>query len=161
MPCPCGSPRHYAECCGLLHSGGQQASSAEALMRARYSAFAVEDEAYLLQSWHHSTRPERVLENDSSATEWKGLNIIACHDGAEGDNGGTVEFIARFTVHKQPGQVHEISTFVFENGHWLYLDGAAKKGVTVTTEKIGRNEACPCGSGKKYKKCCGKVSASA
>ncbi len=30
------------------------------------------------------------------------------------------------------------------------------KGTPVTVNKIGRNEPCPCGSGKKYKKCCGK-----
>lgn len=155
-PCPCGSQDNYAECCGLLHSGKQQAATAEALMRARYSAFVVEDENYLLQSWHSSTRPERVLENDTQHTEWKGLNVIECHAGAEGDRDGTVEFIARFTVHKQAGQIHEVSKFMFEDDRWFYLDGEAKKGITATSEKIGRNEPCPCGSGKKYKKCCGK-----
>lgn len=43
-----------------------------------------------------------------------------------------------------------------------YLDDAdyvAENETTIRNEgvKIGRNEKCPCGSGKKYKKCCGKM----
>ena len=154
--CPCGSQRDYSKCCGALHSGKQQAKTAEALMRARYSAFVVEDEDYLQQSWHSSTRPGQVLDNNNQQTQWNGLKVIDCKAGVEGDTEGTVEFIARFTVHKQPSQVHEVSKFIFEDERWFYLDGEAKKGTTVTSNKTGRNEPCPCGSGKKYKKCCGK-----
>ena len=31
-----------------------------------------------------------------------------------------------------------------------------KTKTVVKAKKIGRNEPCPCGSGKKYKQCCGK-----
>ncbi len=34
-------------------------------------------------------------------------------------------------------------------------DSGPKKPTTRSTEKVGRNDPCPCGSGKKYKKCCG------
>ena len=125
-------------------------------MRARYSAFVVGNEDFLQHSWHASTRPQRVLEKDADKTQWSGLKIIDCVKGGAGDSEGTVEFIARFTIHKQAGQLHEVSSFTFEDDRWLYVDGENKKGETVRSEKVGRNEPCPCGSGKKYKKCCGK-----
>ena len=62
--CPCGLGDDYAACCGRLH-GGAPAATAEALMRSRYSAFAVGDADYLLRTWHPSSRPrELVLEPD-------------------------------------------------------------------------------------------------
>ncbi len=39
--------------------------------------------------------------------------------------------------------------------HALYLE-QKKSGTVVVGKKTGRNDPCPCGSGKKYKKCCGK-----
>lgn len=154
--CPCGSGKQYSACCGPLHAGSDTAKTAEALMRARYSAFVVGDEAFLQKSWHSSTRPAQVLEKDADKTHWSGLNVIDCIAGGENDTDGTVEFIARFEVHKQAGQLHEVSSFRHEDGHWYYVDGQSKKNETIRSDKIGRNEPCPCGSGKKYKKCCGR-----
>ncbi len=125
-------------------------------MRARYSAFVVGDEAFLQNSWHPSTRPSRVLDNNTDITHWSGLKVMGCNAGGENDTDGTVEFIARFEVHNQAGQLHEVSTFRREDGHWYYVDGESKKTQTARSDKIGRNQPCPCGSGKKYKKCCGK-----
>ncbi len=56
MPCPCGRPAEYGQCCGPLRAGTALATTAEQLMRSRYSACVRRDEADLLASWHTSTR---------------------------------------------------------------------------------------------------------
>ena len=58
--CPCGSGRAYAACCGRLHSGAENAASAETLMRSRYSAYVLKLEDYLLATWHPDTRPRQL-----------------------------------------------------------------------------------------------------
>ena len=146
--CFCGSGRPFSECCRPIIEGERTASSAEQLMRSRYSAYAVENTDYLLKSWHPDTRP-KTLDLGEGSLQWTGLTICACQDGQSGDRFGRVEFIARYVQHGTPGQVYEDSRFVYEQGQWWYLDGNLKSGL-----KVGRNDPCPCGSGKKYKKCC-------
>lgn len=114
--CPCGLGQPYADCCGRLHSGRTKASTAELLMRSRYSAFAVGDAEYLLRSWHSTTRP-RSLELDSH-DRWTRLEILGKSGGGMFEAEGTVEFRAHYTG----GVVHENSRFLRENGHWVYLD---------------------------------------
>ena len=77
--CPCGTGLPYAGCCGRLHDGTATAGTAEQLMRSRYSAFAVGDPAYLLATWHPSTRPPS-LELDPTV-RWTGLDVLATTDG--------------------------------------------------------------------------------
>lgn len=84
--CPCGSGDALAQCCGRFHSGFAEAPSATALMRSRYSAFALRDAAYLLRTWHPSTRPRR-LELDS-AMRWTGLTIVESAAGGLFDSAG-------------------------------------------------------------------------
>ncbi len=115
--CPCGSGQPYAECCGPLHRGDGTAGTAEALMRSRYSAFAVGDVAYLRSSWHPSTRPAR-LDLDPTLS-WLGLEVLHAEGGLF-DTTGVVEFRAR---HNR-GVLHERSRFTREGGRWFYLDGA-------------------------------------
>jgi SEC-C motif domain protein len=93
------------------------APTAEALMRSRYSAFAVGDVAYLLRSWHSSTRPRTVALDP--AQRWTGLEIVSSTGGGLLHEVGTVEFRA----HYQGGVVHENSRFRREDGEWRYLDG--------------------------------------
>ena len=119
--CPCGDGL-YAECCGPLHagrgSGRVTAATAEQLMRSRYSAFAVGDVAYLLLTWHPTTRPASLaLDPD---VEWRRLEILGATDD-------TVEFVAHFwhTGHLQRGQQREHSAFVREDGQWFYRGTAA------------------------------------
>jgi SEC-C motif-containing protein len=154
--CPCGSDLQYAECCGPLHDGQRRATTAEALMRARYSAFVLHNEPFLLASWHSSTRPAKVFEANEAPPAWKGLTVLRTEHGSENGDKGEVEFIARFEIDGKPGQLHEVSKFCREQGEWRYLDGHADKGRPVRRDKVGRNDPCPCGSGKKYKKCCGR-----
>jgi SEC-C motif-containing protein len=118
VECPCGTGERYAACCGPLHRGDEAAATAEALMRSRYSAFAVGDVAYLRSSWHASTRPAR-LEVDPSL-RWLGLEVLHAQGGML-DTAGVVEFRARH----DRGVLHERSRFVREGGRWLYLDGTS------------------------------------
>ena len=119
-------------------------------MRSRYFAYVKGNAEYLLKSWHPKYRPAELnLEN--SQVNWLGLQIVRTQAGLVRDAQGVVEFIARFEQAGKTGMVQERSRFVFEHGQWLYLDGDLK-----SSEKPGRNSPCPCGSGKKYKHCCGR-----
>jgi SEC-C motif-containing protein len=118
--CPCGTGLPYAECCGRLHAGTASAATAEQLMRSRYSAFAVGDLAYLLASWHPSTRPASlVLDPD---LRWTGLEVLATTGGGMLAAEGTVEFRAHWAADGRSGDQHELSRFVREDGVWRYLD---------------------------------------
>jgi len=145
--CFCGSGKKLANCCSLIISGEKSAQTAEALMRSRYTAYVLENTEYLLNSWHPKTRPEK-FGIQAGIVNWTGLSIKHLQGGNSGDTTGRVEFIARYEQAGEIGEVHENSRFVFEQGYWLYLDG------DLITRKAGRNDPCPCGSGKKYKKCC-------
>ncbi len=120
--CPCGTGLPYTECCGRLHDGTATAGTAEQLMRSRYSAFAVGDPAYLLATWHPSTRPPS-LELDPSV-RWTGLDVLATTDGGLFAAEGTVEFRAWYLHEGETGSQHEVSRFVREDGAWRYLDGS-------------------------------------
>ena len=118
-PCPCGRPLHYAACCGLLHAG-RPAHDAESLMRSRYSAYALGLEDYLLATWHPSTRPASLNLGAAPQAKWLGL-VVKLRTG--GDAVATVEFIARYKVGGRAQRLHEISSFVREDGRWYYVDG--------------------------------------
>ena len=145
--CPCGSGQNVGDCCLQLIRYGLKAQTAEALMRSRYSAYVLGEEAYLLASWHADTRPA-ALNLSASGVVWTGLEVIRVRKGQADDKEGSVEFIARYRLNGSKEQIHELSRFVFEQGQWFYLDGDLRH------QKIARNAACPCGSGKKYKRCC-------
>jgi SEC-C motif domain protein len=118
--CPCLSGLQYSECCGPLHLGDVTAPTAERLMRSRYSAFAVGDPAYLLATWHPSTRPAQLaLDPDQ---RWYRLEIVSRVRGGMLDKEGTVEFRASFRG-ASSGEQHETSRFVREGKQWFYVDG--------------------------------------
>lgn len=114
-PCPCGKPIEYAACCGKHHSG-INAPDPEALMRSRYSAYALGLEAYLLQTWHPSTRPAKLGLDEEPRPKWLGLEVKAV--GRD-----SVEFVARYKIGGKAHRLHETSRFLCEEGVWLYLDG--------------------------------------
>lgn len=120
--CPCGSGLAFAACCAPCLNGVAIARSAQALMRSRYSAYVKKDEAYLLASWHPSTRPAS-LALDEDPVKWLGLDIIALAQGLPGDMTGRVEFVARYKVGGRAQRLQEKSRFVFEDGRWFYVDG--------------------------------------
>ena len=118
--CPCGSGHHYTLCCGRYHQG-EPAPSAEALMRSRYSAYALGLLDYLRHSWHPDTCPaELALEPE---LRWLGLKILACEAGGPNDSEGRVTFVARHKLHGRAGRLQEDSRFVRYQGHWVYRDG--------------------------------------
>jgi SEC-C motif-containing protein len=118
--CPCGTGEPAAACCGRLHSGQQTAATAEQLMRSRYSAFALGEEAYLLSSWHPSTRPKRLRVDP--AQEWTHLEIVGRTGGGPFHAEGTVEFRAHYRAGGRDGVLHENSRFVREDGEWRYVE---------------------------------------
>jgi len=153
--CPCNSGAPYTECCDPLLSGSRSATTAEALMRSRYSAYVVRDVAYLLRTWHPSTRPLTI--EPTTIPDWHGLHVIHTEKGMETDDEGVVEFEASSLSLEKIWRLHEVSRFVKENGRWLYVDGDIKGDLPPAERsgpKVGRNDPCPCGSGKKFKKCC-------
>ncbi len=152
-PCPCGGGA-LAGCCGPLLAGEREAPTAEALMRSRYCAYVRHDADYLLRTWHPASRPDGFEFQD--VIQWQGLTIVATESGGPGDTTGQVEFIASYQVEGRFGQLHERSDFRREGGVWYYVDGVEVKGRPVTVVKVGRNDSCPCGSGRKYKRCCGR-----
>lgn len=119
--CPCGSGRPYADCCGRLHSGVENAATAEALMRSRYSAYAQGREAYLLATWHPTTRPAALDLGEGEGTKWLALDVRQCRQ--PDPTHATVEFVARFRHGGRGGRMHEISRFVLEGDRWFYVDG--------------------------------------
>jgi len=88
-------------------------------MRSRYSAFALQDAAYLLKSHHSSTRPAVV--DFEPKLRWTRLEIVSTTGGTAFHTDGTVEFIAHYTESGRAGSMHENSSFVREDGSWVYL----------------------------------------
>lgn len=161
--CPCGSQKPLDACCGPLHDGAP-APTALALMRSRYSAFVLGKGQYLSDTLSEEQKPDfDVAEFEASAdqTKWLGLEIRKTEAGGEADDTGTVEFLARYKSLDRsqgggPVLHHERAMFAREGGRWVFSDCVMNpKEAQRRVEKVGRNEPCPCGSGKKFKKCCG------
>lgn len=119
--CPCGLGDDYDACCGRLHAGAV-APTAEAVMRARYTAFAVSDPGYLVGTYHSSSRPE-VFSLDPSI-EWTRLAVLETTGGGLFDDGGTVQFRAVYTRDGKRGVHAETSRFAREDGRWTYVGPA-------------------------------------
>lgn len=142
--CPCGSGNSYTLCCQPLHQG-LAAASPEVLMRSRYTAFYKKLADYLLKTWHASTRPANL--DLSNSPQWVSLQVLS---SSEDGSSGQVHFRAIYRAGKEWGYLEEHSDFVREQGLWYYLSGNTSEGVL----RPGRNDPCPCGSGRKYKNCC-------
>lgn len=151
--CPCGSGSPEPACCALLHAGAP-APTALALMRSRYTAYVRGEIEYLLATHAPETRASvdvAAVTRWSRDTVWQGLEIVATERGGASDESGFVEFIARGTTNGVPFAQQERSRFTRVDGRWYYVDGAPR----ARSVAPGRNEPCPCGSGKKFKKCHG------
>ncbi|MDI5920364.1 YchJ family protein [Halomonas sp. LR5S13] len=144
--CPCGSGLPLAECCGRHHAG-EPAPTPQALMRSRYSAFALNLTDYLLASWHPDTRPVSLLPDET--TRWVALEIL---ESSEEVDEGVVHFRATFREGRRFFVLEERSRFLRERGRWFYRDGDS----TIARLKPGRNDPCPCGRPRKFKSCCGR-----
>jgi len=123
--CPCGSGDAYTRCCGRFHAGAP-APTPEALMRSRYSAYALQRHDYLLQTWHPTTRPADLGDPDQARTKWIGLQVRRAQTlpaDAQGRECGLVAFVARYRVGSRGYRLEECSRFVREDGRWFYLAG--------------------------------------
>ncbi|MGL4931105.1 MAG: YchJ family metal-binding protein [Plesiomonas sp.] len=171
--CPCGSLQTFAHCCSPLLDGTAVAPSAEALMRSRYTAHVTHNVQYIIDTYHPSRQAQTFRDDIVNACEqvtWLGLTIVDSANSRHSTSSQQpiisqpvienafkedfVEFIAQFEEAGVRGELHERSRFVHEAGRWLYIDGVTPSHLKPAI-RIGRNDPCVCGSGKKHKKCCG------
>ena len=156
--CPCGSGLAFSACCEPYITGKALAPTALALMRSRYSAYTTGALDYLVASCVGGDEgvDREATKKWSEQSEWRGLRIIGVDKGGSSDDAGTVEFVATFVMGGLKDEHHERAKFVRKDGVWLYEEGeVVPETITRDAPKVGRNEMCPCGSGKKYKKCHG------
>jgi len=159
--CPCKSGKAFGECCAPIIVGETKAETAEQLMRARYTSYVTGDVDFLRLSATAEVQAEfdeQASKAWSKAAQWHGLEILRTEKGGKDDTEGLVEFRALYTANNEFCNHHEVSTFVKEPDGWKFVDGEMlpEKPIVREEPKVGRNDPCPCGSGKKYKKCCGK-----
>ncbi|MDE7469056.1 MAG: SEC-C domain-containing protein, partial [Desulfovibrionaceae bacterium] len=157
-PCPCESGLALGECCGKYFDGTFSPSTPEELLRSRYVAHVTHNHAYLIETTHSTYRDE---ESEADITkwidqlEWKGFTILTSIGGKEKDTTASIAFIVHFLVNGIPREMKETAHFIKEDGKWFYTYGDVEGHITYRREqpKVGRNDPCACGSGKKYKKC--------
>jgi SEC-C motif domain protein len=157
--CYCGSGATYSDCCEPIINSVQSAETAEQLMRARYSAYVGARMDFIFETTHPDQRQEydhAGTKKWAESSDWLGLEIIGTTKGGQEDDGGEVEFIARFREKDVLREHHENAQFKKDNGQWYFSEGAMVKAKPITVNKTGRNAPCTCGSGLKHKKCCGK-----
>ena len=160
--CPCGSVKSYAACCGPFIAGTAPAPTAEALMRSRYTAYARAEIPYLratLAPEAQDAFDEEAARRWATGSQWLGLTILATEAGSAADREGTVTFVARYIQDGAQREHRELAAFRRhpKTGAWYFADARTPKSPPVVREaaKVGRNDPCSCGSGKKHKKCCG------
>ena len=158
--CPCGSGEPFDSCCAPLLEGTEKAGSPEALMRSRYTAYVKQDMPYLANTLHPSQRAdydEQGAAQWAKDADWEKLEIISTEADPANVNRGQVEFKVHFTMKGEHQVHHELSEFRKTDGNWYFFDGKMVSAGQFRRDmpKVGRNDPCPCGSSKKYKKCCG------
>ncbi len=173
MKCPCTSTKNFSECCEPFLKGDVLPDTAEKLMRSRYSAYDKVNIDYIKKTLAPESRSDFDMKSTkewAQKAKWQGLQIVSTDKGEASDKKGTVEFIATYEYEGQGLDHHEVAQFrKSDGGEWLFVEGDSHthkagetqqhhaKPQTVLREspKVGRNDPCTCGSGKKYKKCCG------
>ena len=162
--CPCGSGRTLAQCCGPYMDGAVWPDNAETLMRSRYSAYVLGRYQWLVDSTHPDYRDDISVEKlteQASDVLWLRLDVGRTENsvpaGQNGELFDVVEFHAYYEMEGIPRQLGERSFFARHEDKIYYVDGVALRPEAYRRPeaKVGRNDPCPCGSGKKHKKCCG------
>jgi SEC-C motif-containing protein len=156
--CPCGSGRSYGNCCEPYIKGKKNAPTAEALMRSRYAAYVEHASDYIIETCSQDEKDKIDVKQTKAWSEnskWLGLKILSVEKGSVKDTEGTVEFEASYEMDGLREVHREKASFQKTNGCWLYTEGEVRPDTVVRVgPKVGRNDPCPCGSGKKYKHCC-------
>jgi SEC-C motif-containing protein len=157
MDCPCGG-KSFETCCAPFIKGEQSPKTAEELMRSRYTAYTQAEVEYIKNTTIPKDQKEfdlKAAESWAKESQWLGFELLAKEAGEASDDKGSIEFIARYKADGKIENHHELATFVKIKDVWFFEDGKVITQVVNKAPKVGRNEPCPCGSGKKYKKCCG------
>jgi SEC-C motif-containing protein len=161
MNCPCGSEIDFKECCQPVLLGERKCATAAELMRARYTAYTQTEMDFLQASVHPDFRQDEDSEGArdwAENSEWHGLEILDTEAGGPDDETGQVEFVASYSYDGEDKHYHEVAEFRRSEGAWAFTEGkpGVKKPVVRAEPKTGRNDPCICGSGKKFKRCCGR-----
>ncbi len=154
MPCPCGLDQSYEQCCGRFIEQQALPQTPEQLMRSRYTAFTQARIDYIAAT--QTLQAAKKFDRNSAREwaencQWLGLQVLSSQASADK---GEVEFIARFKEADREQFIHELSQFKKIKDRWFYVGGRTPN---VSQTRVGRNELCPCGSGKKFKRCCSAV----
>ena len=160
--CPCGSGSRYSACCLAFIEGDDFPQTAEALLRSRYTAFSRKNLAYIAKTHHPVTRDCFDYASNkawAARVKFTKLDILSLSSGKEGDLFGYADFQAFYEDDGKTLIHRESSTFKRLNGIWYFLSGSTggPSWINKVVTRIGRNDLCSCGSGKKYKKCCIKL----
>ena len=160
--CPCGSGLAYEQCCRPYIEGEKWPETAEALVRSRYTAYGSGHFDYLVETTHPDYREGITAEQLAQSAEgvhWHRLDIVGTADnvpaGENGERYDVVDFYAFYELDGVLRQIGEKSFFDRKDDKLYYVDGVPLDEPYTAEPKVGRNDPCPCGSGKKYKKCCG------
>lgn len=162
--CPCGSGLALDQCCGPYLDGASWPGDAVSLMRSRYTAYVLGRYQWLVDTTHPDYREEVSAEKLAEQTEgihWLRLDVVSAQSGAPAGKNGelfdVVEFYAYYELEGMTRQIGERSFFQRKDDRMYYVDGLGLRPEAYRRQepKVGRNDLCPCGSGKKYKKCCG------
>lgn len=145
-PCFCCSGSPFSDCCKPVLADHSKALTPLMLMRSRYTAYVLADEEHLLATWDVSTRPKELYLKDNPV-RWLNLTV---NSSTTEEATGQVDFSAKYIDADNLCILQEKSTFSCKSGLWYYVEGINE----VAREKLGRNSSCPCGSGKKFKRCC-------
>ena len=153
--CPCGSGKQFGACCAL-YINGASAPDAQALMRSRYTAYVVGALDHVAATHAPEVRDDfnrAEAERLARICEFQELDI---RNVVENGDTAQIDFVIRFRRDNKDMMQVELAEFRRESGRWLYAGGKLSSQVSQrTVTRVGRNDACPCGSGKKAKKCCG------
>ncbi|WP_105167940.1 YchJ family protein [Pseudoalteromonas sp. T1lg23B] len=148
--CYCSNEASFQQCCEPFISGTEFPKTAQQLMRSRYSAYVVKNALYIRETYAEEEQKHHSIEDIlafANAVDFIRLEILSTGDTTDGS---FVEFKATYIAENKICELHERSNFILESGLWKYLDGHIYETPEI---KLGRNDVCPCGSGKKFKKC--------
>ncbi len=124
-------------------------------MRSRFTAHVVGDEAHLHRTYQGTASQPYVAVPVEATIPWTRL-VVHAHETTSNPDQSFVEFSAFYLENNAELVLQEKAEFRRTAGEWIYTrtvrQGPAP--VKITQPKPGRNDPCPCGSGKKYKQCC-------
>jgi len=157
--CPCCSGKDFVACCKGIIDGSKIAQTPLELMRSRYTAHICKDMPHIIRTMRGKAL--KLFDQDKTRQEWfdqcewTKLEIIDAPEITKHAKDGIVEFKAYYNFEDCEHILHERSKFMKLDNQWYYTASQKKNPAIESSNKVGRNDDCICGSGKKYKKCCG------